>query len=125
MNCLGFSFCVVERSNWRDSMNEQKEGSSSRAVWQPFLIIGCLLALAATLVACSSVTESGTGMGAVSVMMSDPATCAAPDGPFAHVYVTITDVQAHMSATAGDNDSGWVDLTPNLAKSPKQVDLLG
>ena len=106
-------------------MNEQKEGSSSRAVWQPFLIIGCLLALAATLVACSSVTESGTGMGAVSVMMSDPATCAAPDGPFAHVYVTITDVQAHMSATAGDNDSGWVDLTPNLAKSPKQVDLLG
>ncbi len=64
-------------------------------------------------------------MGMVAVSISDPATCAGPDGPFAHVYVTITDVQANISSTAGDNDSGWKDLTPNLSSNPKQIDLLG
>jgi hypothetical protein len=39
--------------------------------------------------------------------------------------VTITDVKAHTSATAGDNDPGWVDLTPGLSSQPKQIDLLG
>jgi hypothetical protein len=58
-------------------------------------------------------------------MLSDPATCQAPSGPYAHVYVTITDVQAHFSSTASATDSGWIDLTPSLSKSPKQVDLLG
>jgi hypothetical protein len=43
----------------------------------------------------------------------------------AHVYVTITDIQANVSSTAGDTDSGWKDLTPNLSKQPKQIDLLG
>lgn len=58
-------------------------------------------------------------------MLSDPATCSGPDGPFAHVYVTITDVDANVSSSAGDGDSGWTDLTPNLASQPKQIDLLG
>jgi hypothetical protein len=66
---------------------------------------------------------STSGMATVSI--SDPATCAGPDGPFAHVYVTITDVQANTSASAGDNDSGWTDLTPGLSSQPKQIDLLG
>jgi hypothetical protein len=73
-------------------------------------------------------TSSGTGsssMGMATVSISDPATCAGPDGPFAHVYITITDVQANVSSTAGDNDSGWTDLTPSLAAQPKQIDLLG
>ncbi|MBS1800356.1 MAG: DUF4382 domain-containing protein [Acidobacteria bacterium] len=64
-------------------------------------------------------------MANVTVRISDPATCMAPSGPFSHVYVTITDVKAHVSASAGDNDAGWVDLTPALAKAPQQVDLLG
>lgn len=59
------------------------------------------------------------------VSISDPATCAGPDGPFAHVYITITDVQANVSSTAGDNDAGWKDLTPSLSSQPKQIDLLG
>jgi hypothetical protein len=58
-------------------------------------------------------------------MLSDPATCSGPTGPFAHVYVTITDVQANVSSTAGDGDTGWTDLTPGLSSQPKQVDLLG
>ena len=87
-------------------------------------------AAACIVVACSNTSSSSSGssgssMATVSVMVSDPATCQSPDGPFSHVFVTITDVQANVSATAGDNDSGWTDLTPNLPKSPQQVDLLG
>ena len=70
-------------------------------------------------------SNTASGMSTVSVKLSDPATCMAPNGPFSHVYVTISDVKVHTSSTAGDNDSGWVDLTPNLAKAPVQVDLLG
>lgn len=81
------------------------------------------------MIACSSGSSSssstGTATGKVAVSISDPATCAGPSGPFLHVYVTITDVQANVSSTAGDSDSGWTDLTPNLSKQPKQIDLLG
>lgn len=66
-----------------------------------------------------------TSMGAVNLSISDPATCSAPQGNFAHVFVTITDVQINASSTAGDNDSGWIDLTPSLKGNPQQVDLLG
>jgi hypothetical protein len=38
--------------------------------------------------------------------------------------VTVTDVKIHANATAGPNDSGWIDLTPNLQNNPQQVDLL-
>ena len=104
--------------------------SGSRPVLLSILSVVALLGIALIVAACgSSVTTGGTtggsGMAQVSVRVSDPATCQSPSGPFAHVYVTITDVKAHVSAMAGDNDSGWVDLTPNLSKSPMQVDLLG
>jgi hypothetical protein len=49
----------------------------------------------------------------------------APNGPFSHVYVTVSDVKAHTNSNAGDNDAGWVDLTPNLSNKPQQIDLLG
>jgi hypothetical protein len=49
----------------------------------------------------------------------------APNGPFAHVYVTVTDVKAHVNGSAADNDSGFVDLTPGLSTHPQQIDLLG
>src|SRR5258708_24772982 len=64
-------------------------------------------------------------MAMANVHLSDPSTCTSPNGPFSHVYVTISDVQAHTSASAGPNDAGWVDLTPKLSQSPQQVDLLG
>lgn len=77
------------------------------------------------MVACSTMSNapSASGMAKLTVSISDPATCQAPNGPFSAVYVTITDVQANLSSTAGDSDSGWVDLTPNL--KPTQVNLLG
>jgi len=97
--------------------------------------IFALLILFATgfiVVACSNTSTGSSGsttptstMATVSVRVSDPATCQSPSGPFSHVYVTITDVLAHVSATAGDSDPGWVDLTPGLSNAPMQVDLLG
>ncbi|MHB8218376.1 MAG: DUF4382 domain-containing protein [Candidatus Sulfotelmatobacter sp.] len=68
---------------------------------------------------------NSTSPATVNVAISDPATCSAPQGPFSHIYVTITDVQINASSSAGDNDPGWVDLTPSLQQNPQQVDLLG
>jgi Domain of unknown function (DUF4382) len=95
-------------------------------MWRPVLALSLLLVAALIIAACSGTSmNTANGMGTVTVMLSDPATCQAPNGPFSHVYVTITDVQANVSSTAGASDSGWVDLAPNLSKNPKQVDLLG
>ena len=92
-----------------------------------FLPCGGILLSALGVISCSNGSNdtpaSTSGMASVSI--SDPATCAGPNGPFAHVYVTITDVRANTSASAGDNDSGWTDLTPGLSSQPKQIDLLG
>jgi hypothetical protein len=91
------------------------------------LLIG-FVAIAVTLpIGCgNNVTSAVTGgMASANVVLSDPATCQAPSGPFSHVYVTITDVKASVNSGAGDNDSSFVDLTPDLSKSPKQIDLLG
>lgn len=79
------------------------------------------------LVSCSSsgTSSSPNAAGTANVMLSDPATCQAPNGPFAHVYVTITDVTASTNANAADGDSSFVDLTPGLTAAPKQIDLLG
>lgn len=90
----------------------------------------CILACAAAtmaglLISCSTTAGSGSGMSTVNVVLSDPATCQAPSGPFAHVYVTITDVKADTNANAAAGDSTWVDLTPGLSSAPKQIDLLG
>src|SRR5579875_1705189 len=68
---------------------------------------------------------STSGTGAVTTTISDPAACEAPSGPFAHVYVTITDVEASTSASEDNSTSGFVDLTPHLSSAPQQVDLLG
>jgi hypothetical protein len=90
------------------------------------LLGGSGLVLAGILISCSSSSPKPTsGLATANVVVSDPATCQAPSGPFSHVYVTITDVQASTNPNAGDNDPSFVDLTPGLSSSPKQVDLLG
>lgn len=62
----------------------------------------------------------------VKTTISDPAACQAPNGEFAHVYVTVTDVEVSTNADAGPGDSSFVDLTPTLkAGAPMQIDLLG
>jgi hypothetical protein len=59
------------------------------------------------------------------ITLSDPAVCAPPGGNFAHIYITITDIEASQESTAEANSSSLVDLTPDLAARPVQVDLLG
>ena len=55
----------------------------------------------------SQSTNSSSNMAAtVNITVSDPHTCARPSGPFAHSYVTITDVQIQASSSAGPNDPG-------------------
>jgi len=106
-------------------MNSRK-GVSLRPHFQLLVALGLLLVAAFFVAACSmNGTVTTSGMAQVKVTLSDPATCIAPNGPFSAVYVTISDVQAHVSSSAGANDSGWVDLTPGLSTSPKQVELLG
>lgn len=89
-----------------------------------FRPVVCFLAsaLVAVLTACGG---DSSKTATVQTSMSDPSTCKAPQGPFSHIYVTVTDVLIHTSANASANDSGWVDLTPDLQKNPVQVDLLG
>ena len=90
------------------------------------LAVACVLATTIVVAACNGSSGSmSTGVSTVNVMLSDPATCQAPNGPYSHVYVTISDVQANVSSTASATGSGWIDLTPSLSSAPKQVDLLG
>jgi len=90
--------------------------------------VGGLIGLAflsAALVSCGGGTNtiSGGGTGAINVTLTDPPSCAFPNGAFDHVYVTIRSVQAHTSATADDNSGGWQELAPQLNSQPKQIDL--
>jgi uncharacterized protein DUF4382 len=88
-----------------------------------------VVVLLAVLIACSggggSTTKTTFTPAKVTVSVSDPATCSSgASGPYSNIWVTITDVLIHTSATAADNDPNWVDLTPNLKSAPQQVDLL-
>jgi hypothetical protein len=83
-----------------------------------------ITALAGWLASCGgSGSGSSAQMAKVNVLVSDPPTCSTGSGgSFNNVFVTIADVKIHQSASAGPNDSGWVDLTPGL--TPVQIDLL-
>ena len=101
---------------------------SRKSIWiSAGLAVAALFAIVAIGCGNNSTTPATatSGTATASVMLSDPATCQSPNGPFAHVYVTITDVKASVNSAAGDNDSTFVDLTPSLSAKPMQIDLLG
>lgn len=87
--------------------------------------LGASIALATALVSCSGTPApiAASGTGTISVSMTDPPSCAFPNGSFQHVYVSIRSVQAHTSATADDSTPGWQELAPQLNKLPLQIDL--
>jgi Domain of unknown function (DUF4382) len=98
-----------------------------------FLVSSAALALALIIISCGggSTPMQSSNMGTVSVSLSDPPTCAAPAGARAmpagtvgNVWITIRSIQAHTSATADANSSGWQELAPQLSSAPAQVDLL-
>src|SRR5882672_12350844 len=90
-----------------------------------FLAVVAIFAIAGIIVSCSGGSSHNmvSGMGTVNVTMSDPPSCMPPNGQFTHVYITVRSVQAHISATADDNSSGWQELAPQLASAPVQIDL--
>ena len=65
----------------------------------------------------STSSSSSPTTGTVKTFLSDPPTCSLN---FDHVYVTITKVEANISATS---NSGWQTLV-DLSNNPQQVDLL-
>lgn len=90
-------------------------------------LLAALFAAALAMTNCGNTTVTGqfnNGVGTVNVSISDPPSCAAPSGNFESVFITIRSVQAHLSATADDNSSGWQELAPQLLTQPVQVDLL-
>lgn len=94
-----------------------------------YLALGCSVAIAVTifLINCGS-NGGGTSSniapstGQVSTFLTDPPTCGAPNGPFTHVWVTITKITANINASAADTDSGWQTLV-DLTSGPQQIDL--
>jgi len=58
----------------------------------------------------------------VTTSITDPPICEPPAGQFSHIWVTVTQVRAHMSSSAEGNGAGWVTLV-NL-NPPRQIDLL-
>jgi len=96
-----------------------------RTIWTGLAALMLFCALAWAFVSCSSAPSmSSAQMGAATVTLSDPPSCAAPRGNFKSVFVTIRSVQAHISASADDNSSGWQELAPQLNSHPVQLDLL-
>lgn len=103
--------------------------SLSRLSFYPWLAV--LLAAvvgAAILVSCGGGSDTPTSStssvtSTVTTSISDPPICEPPAGQFSHIWVTITEVRAHMSSTAEGNGAGWVTLV-DLNSAPKQIDLL-
>ena len=95
---------------------------STRVLFCGIVIVSTI---ALFLTGCGGVNSHSGAPAMVSVAVSDPATCSGPQGPFSHIFLTITDVKINADASAGDNDAGWIDLTPNLQQNPQQVDMLG
>jgi hypothetical protein len=71
-----------------------------------------------------AVTGTGTGstggttaLGTLSVSLTDSPACG-----FDQVWISVQKVRVHRSASAGDDDAGWVDIP--LPAAPMRVDLL-
>lgn len=79
---------------------------------------------AATLAACGGGGDGGTSappvttMGTLGVSLTDAPACG-----FDAVNVTVQKVRVHQSASAGENDAGWTDITLNPAKKINLLNL--
>jgi hypothetical protein len=98
-----------------------------KARFKDFSMTAFLLAALMILAGCGGGGGGGSAVipvpasGTITTGLSDPPSCKAS---LEHVWVTIADVKAHLNPDATTGDSGFVDLTPNLSSSPKQIDLL-
>ena len=74
------------------------------------------VAAAATLVACGGSGSSASADGTLKLAMTDSPGCG-----YDHVYVTVSKIRIHNSATATDSSSGWREIVVSPAQ---RVDLL-
>jgi hypothetical protein len=77
--------------------------------------LGLISAIALAATGGGETVVAGVPSGTVTTRLSNPSSCT---GGFEHVWVTVSDVQAHLKR------GGWQDLTPGLSENPLQVDLL-
>lgn len=85
-------------------------------------IFALLVLVTFVLVRCNSSSPVSSGAGSANVTITDPPSCS---NSFQHVYVTVTGVMAHTSASAAPSAAGWQNLTTQLSlTSPMQLDLL-
>lgn len=65
--------------------------------------------------------------GAVSTAIIKSGTCqtCTTSARLEHVYVTLRSIQLHPSAIAEQNSRDWVEIAPQLADTPRQMDLIG
>jgi hypothetical protein len=93
--------------------------------WPLPLVFIFALAIGSIIISCGGGTNmlQGPNTGTINVSLSDPPSCMPPNGQFMHVFITVRSVQAHISASAGDNSPGWQELAPQLASAPMQLDL--
>ena len=70
---------------------------------------------ASLLVACGG-SSSSASTGTLKLAMTDSPGCG-----YDHVYVTVTKIRVHQSASAASTDSGWREIT---VASPQKIDLL-
>src|SRR3990170_725515 len=105
---------------------------SNSTTFSYFSALAVTLLAAAVLVGCGGSSAFTTNQGGVAVTgtvtttISDPPTCKGPLAPsdlqFDNVWVTITEVRAHISSTAEGGSSGWQTLAE--LNPPLQIDLL-
>ncbi len=89
------------------------------------LVLLGVVAIALLVMSCGQTRfefRSDPPRGTVSVSVSDPPSCRFPAGDFKSVFVSIRSVQANISSE--EDAENWVELAPQLANNPVQVDLL-
>jgi hypothetical protein len=82
----------------------------------PFAVALAAAACTTLIAACGGGSSSNDGIGTLRLALTDAPACG-----YDNVWVTVEKVRVHRSGSAGDNDSGWHEVT--LA-SPQRVDLL-
>jgi hypothetical protein len=105
------------------------------------LVCVALCSLCAGCNTCVGIVSNPGGSGVVTV--TNPSTCTVPaakgnlrlrmnlspalaatPSTARHIFVTLRGIQANPDASAEDDSPAWVELSPNLAHKPLQLDLL-
>lgn len=72
---------------------------------------------------CSLTKANGT-VRAVALKSAVCETCTAA-ARVEHVFVTVRDIQLRVSPTPDTNSPEWIEIAPQLASEPRQIDLIG